>query len=365
MKSWFGNSNYKKDQGPKHLLSDEVTDVEDVLVKTPADAAPQGSAEFSLFRERAAVAPESPVVVDEPNVVEHAVEGKKGRFTFKRGPKAVDATETPVVAEEGEATEAADLTAGPRKRRLKIPKYAGVPIQVVIGYLPEVAARDATEYAMGIAEKHFEQIGLSYFYVQEYDGGYAFEVHEGGDGKAFLPGILNYFKSQPPYDSEEHVSAVLKTATRMVEVLRLRQGLAALILPEDSDKQATGWLTAGKAMTPAINRQRAFFVAGLVVFATGVLAMGSTAMFFRLQGYLPPAAPKVEMITASQLPSAQWTRIEQLPPDSSVKALRFKNEKWVDIELEGDAPPASTAQPVEIAAAPSETNEMRTQPRKP
>lgn len=235
------------------------------------------------------------------------------------------------------------LEPGVVKRKLSLPKHELLPVHLVVGFLPEVSARDAAEYAMGIAEKHFTQPGLTFYYVTEYDNGWAYEVHEGGNGKAFLPGVLNYFDSRGPFESEEHVSVVLETSTRKVEVLRQRNGLVGLVLPESSQKTQPEWLTANKQMPPVINRQRNFFLTGLVIFATGVIAMGSTALFFRLQGYLPPVPPKVERVSLQETPRAQWTRIEALAGNAAIRAMRFKSDKWQEIELEGAEPPPSEA----------------------
>jgi hypothetical protein len=213
-------------------------------------------------------------------------------------------------------------------------KNAGLPIRVVIGFLPEVTPRDALEYAMGIAEKHFQQLGIVHYGTFEYENGYAFEVHEGGEGKAYLPSIMAHFRSTGPYQDDVNISAVLDTGTRKIEVLRIREGLTCLVLPEDSTTPASPWLTTSKPLTPAVPRMRGLFVAGAVVFASGLLAMTSTAVFFRLQGYLPATPQQIEMVTTSELPRGQWPRLEAaVKNNEGVKALRFKGDKWEDLEL--------------------------------
>lgn len=214
-----------------------------------------------------------------------------------------------------------------------------LPIRVILGYLPEVSARDAKEYAQGMAEKHFEQMGLSYFEAFEFGNGQVFEAHEGGHGKAYAPEIIQYFESLGPYQVGELNSVTIRTASRYVEVQRMREGLAAILLPEATEADPTPWLRATTPMIPGLNRRTAFLYGSVAVFATGVLAMLLTATVFRLQPYSEAPAQKVESISAAELPRSQWPRLEALPPNSYVKSLRYRNDRWESPEIGiGEAP---------------------------
>ncbi len=222
-------------------------------------------------------------------------------------------------------------------------KTVSLPVRVIIGYLPEVNERDAREYAQGMAEKHFDQMGIAFFQAFKHANGYAFEAHEGGPGKAYLPSIIEHFDAQGPYRLGENHSVVIRTATRMVEVQRLRDGLASIVLPESSEVAATEWLHASKGMIPGLNRRTLFFYAGAAVFATGVLSMLLSATVFRLQMHEDAPPIKLESISANNLPRAQWSRVEALPPNSYVRAIRFRNDKWEAPEIVTETVPAPAA----------------------
>ncbi len=218
-----------------------------------------------------------------------------------------------------------------------------LPIRIIMGYLPEVSARDAKEYALGMAEKHFEQMGLSHFDAYEFGNGYVYEAHEGGSGKAFSPEIIKHFEGLGPYQVGEVNSVIIRTATRFIEVQRMREGLAAILLPEAAEVQATSWLQPTKSMTPGFNRRTSFLYAGIAVFATGVLSMLLTGTVFRLQPYAEAVPQRVENISVTELPRSQWARIEALPPNSYVRALRYRNDKWEPPEIVTEAPASPAA----------------------
>ncbi len=229
------------------------------------------------------------------------------------------------------------LSRGRAGRKASRPKYSAIPIRVIMGYLPEVSERDAREYALGMAEKHFEQIGMAYFAVFEHERGFVYEVHEGGDGLAYAPEILKYFEAQGPFRIGEHVSVHVRTATRMVEIERLREGLAALVLPESSDAQQTEWLEGTEKMEQALNRRTGLLLAGAGLFVTGFTAMLVAAFLARYQPYEEAPPVQTEYINAQDLPLSQWSRLESVQAPNFVRALRYRAGKWEAPEVSTDA----------------------------
>lgn len=236
------------------------------------------------------------------------------------------------------------------KQRLKVNLLEGTkarrptaPIRIVVGYLPEVTERDAIEYATGIAEKHFDQLGLASYDAFEYAKGYAYEVHEGGPGRAYLPQIIEYFNSQGPFKTGEDVKVVLRTATRKVEVQRTREGLAAIMLPEASEAQPTDWLEPGELLIPALNKRTGLLVVGAAMFASGFLAMVVSALLARHQPYVDPPPAAVVELRFQDLPSAQWPALTAIAEGTYVRALRYRNGRWEAPEVSrwaADPPPA-------------------------
>jgi hypothetical protein len=299
---------------------------------TPASVAPE-----------AATAPAAPATL-EVDKAEQAAPSEQATPA-----EAADAAEpsAPVDDVDGTPKTKAKGFKGLRARmpagRSEKPKFSAVPVRVVIGFLPEVTERDALEYAVGIAEKHFEQIGMSYFDAFKFGSGYAFEAHEGGTGKAYLPEVIRYFESKGPFRPGEQVSAVIRTATRAVEVQRTRDGLVAIILPERDETPPSDWLEPTTSMQPAINKRTGFLVAGAALFTTGFIAMMVTSMLTRFQEYDPAPEPVMHRIEASQLPNQQWSMIASIPANNFVRALRYRNGRWESPEIVAATVATSTA----------------------
>jgi hypothetical protein len=342
------------------------------------------SAEASLAPAPASVAPASEKGTDlAPADVAAPAVKPEGRFAklksrLKRAPAehAEEAPESTESADAGVASDSADasVTDAPAvpgqpsqmsklkaitsraKNRGEKPKFLAVPVRVVIGYLPEVTERDALEYAVGLAEKHFEQIGMSYFDAFKYGSGYAFEAHEGGSGKAYVPEIIRYFDSKGLFRPGEDVKAVIRTATRAVEVQRTREGLAAIILPERDETPPSDWLQPTGKMQPAIHKRTGFLMVGAALFTTGFIAMIFTSMLTRFQEYEAAPDPVVQRIDISQLPNQKWSELAATPADKIVRALRYRHNRWEPPELVA-APVAAavSAPPAPGASSPPAT----------
>lgn len=218
------------------------------------------------------------------------------------------------------------------------------PIRIMIGYLPNVSKKDAIEYARGWVARYFDAIDQSYVHVQPYLDGFAFEIHEGGLGKAYLPSVLKLIS--------EGEKVNIPTATRMTQITVAESGLVTLMLPEDVDVEPTPGVSTGPSMRPYQGDARAWLVAGGGVFVIGmlVLALGAAVWnasqsFYQLgMGSLSgtdainttikltrePNAPKTSPLARlQQLPVAQWQKITETVTDGQyVTALRFKNNVW-------------------------------------
>jgi len=238
----------------------------------------------------------------------------------------------------------APVTAKPAKAKKGAgPALDALPIQVLMGYLPEVTERDALEYAMGLSDKYLVQEGLSFFIATKYGQGYIYEVHEGGAGKAYGPEIAKYLESAGPFNAQEPQVVYLATAQRLVEVVREREGISAVLLPESTTEKPTEWLRPKKAMTPGVPRRKGMLWAGLTLFITGAVAAGLSGTFFRLQGYAPPPAQPVERVAAHDLPLSQWQRLQSM---QHVKALRYKDGAWQPPEQYSDEDLKAPAEPL-------------------
>lgn len=269
-----------------------------------------------------------------------------GKKTTSSAGAVEDAAEVIPVASEGADAVNVDTAQASGVRRFGFgkrtamksdgPVFEELPIQVIMGYLPEVSARDAMDFATGMSEKYVVQQGLAYFHVTKFERGFIYEVHEGGPGKAYAPEIAKYFASRGAYRADEPLSVVIRTAGRMVEVTRQREGLAVVLLPESSTVAPTDWLVPKARMTVAVPRRKGMLYFGLALMASGVVLAGLNGVFFRLQGYSEAPPQPIDIVTPRFLPHLQAPVLEKAFNDGArVKALRFRDGAWQPLELYG------------------------------
>jgi hypothetical protein len=282
--------------------------------------------------------------------------GKKW-FAGKKSAPATDASAPEPAPVSPEAPGRAEGPVGPTQK-VKTPivvsrvvdkkKPVELPIRVLIGFLAEVSEREAREYAQGVADRNCQQISLVYFDAFKFGNGCAYEIHEGGSGRAFLPEIIKAFQANGAYrkNGMEDASVFIPTATRMVQVSRTPEGLQAFMLPENTTEVATAGLQGTTKMSPALPTLVAVLVAGAALFITGFLAL-SLAMISRIQPYEAATAPAVENVTDgfANSPLSRWAALQSVSGDEYVKAVRFANGKWEIQRGTAEAAPVAPAVP--------------------
>lgn len=282
---------------------------------------------------------------------------KQARAWFgKKASKAVEEPEVPASADAPrvETPARAEGPVGPTKK-VKTPivvsrvtekkKPTDLPIRVLIGFLSEVSEREAREYALGVADRNCQQISLVYFDAFKFGNGAAYEIHEGGNGRAYLPEIIKAFEANGTYrkGGVEDASVFIPTATRTVQVSRTAEGLQAFMLPESSTESGTAWLQGTTKMSPAMPTLVPVLVAGAALFITGFLGM-SVAMISRIQPFEAAPTPIVENVSEgfANSPLSRWAALQSVSGDEYVKAVRFANGKWEIQRGTSTAPSATT-----------------------
>lgn len=232
-----------------------------------------------------------------------------------------------------------------------------VPIRMIIGFLPDVSERDALEYSVGLAYKHFEQISLAFYDVYKYQNGYIYELHEGGSGRAFTPEIIKYFNSRGPVDNAVPVSVVLPTATRLLQIQRSHDGLICVLLPENSTLAVSEDIKPHEKMRPAINKNTGLLVAGGIMFVSGFLAMMVTGLIIR-DHPVDVAKEAKRSISYNDSPLAKYLDLKSR--NETVEKIEFINGLWqplIPISVPAVAPaPASATTSTPPALPPSASN---------
>lgn len=212
------------------------------------------------------------------------------------------------------------------------------PIRVLIGFLSEVAEKDALEYAMGLCEKFFDQLSITFYDVFKYENGYVYEIHEGGVGLAYTPLILQKFRNLGTYDpsTAQANPFIIPTGTRHVEVVRTRNGVSAVLLPESYTLPSDNYQqpTSTHHLSPAFNQRTGVLFVTAAFFVVSFFAMVTTSLV-QYQSYDDPPPLVSEKLAYQNLPSAQWPKISALSENGRrIKAVRFKNNQWQPIEYD-------------------------------
>ena len=204
----------------------------------------------------------------------------------------------------------------------------GRPTQVFIGFLPDVSKKDAVSFAIGVANKHCNNIVNTAYAVYNHSAGWAYEVHEGGPRRGYLPKILKVFEEQAGGPIREEDAVVIDTAQRKIMVERTQLGLTAFLMPESFQRPQTSWLEPGGKLKPVVPLRVWFIALGGLIFLSGFVTL-ITALATRPTP-APLNAPARVALPYSQLPISQWQPlVATYERGSVISALRWEHGQWL------------------------------------
>lgn len=231
----------------------------------------------------------------------------------------------------------------------------GRPVQVFIGFLSNASKKDAVKYAIGVAETNAINVVNTAYAVFPWNGGWVYEVHEGGPRRAYLPAILRFFDAHGEHAKLDELVVTISTARRSVKVERTHSGLTAFLMPESFEGEQTPWLEPGPALKPAVPVRLGALAAGGAIFGTGFIAM--LAAFL-----LRPEPPVVKAqridVPYDQLPISLWPTLLKASSSGYVSALQYSNGKYTFSIAEHSKPVEATVTPPPPVPAPTPRTEQ-------
>ena len=194
-----------------------------------------------------------------------------------------------------------------------------LPTQFFAGKLDGLTRKDAELYARGMIARHCHSTENAAFGLFKVDGGYLYEIHEGGERKALMPAIWKMLNE----GEIDHV--VVKTALRNVELFIEDGRLMTAALPE-SDKTATNEIEAGKKLKAFENDYSGFLISSVAVFCASAVLLASALVVNTLIADIKVSAIHGAGTPVNALP------IMQLPiavgENEYVHALRYDGQRW-------------------------------------
>jgi hypothetical protein len=205
---------------------------------------------------------------------------------------------------------------------------ARTPVFALVGYLPDVSEKDAEAYAKSVAVSHMEMPHRSYYLVLPFAKGFLYEVHEGGQAKAFLPSIIKSLELQREAGAEIP-RVFVKTSRRVVRIELEQSGPQAMLMPESCEEPTSEGLVQSSGMKPVEESNTQFLVLGAAIMTVGlaIIVGGATVREFN-KIEIPEA---IERTAQTNLPFAQWKLLENVEPGQYIAALKYENSRWTTI----------------------------------
>lgn len=241
-------------------------------------------------------------------------------------------TEAPVIFEGPTDDAAADASGAvapppPPKRAGQRPKRGFPPIQVIIGWIEESAPSDVLAHARGFAEDHIEAVDNAWVAMSGFRGGTLFEIHEGGDGRAYLPDLIEELSRDP----EQVLWVPSGTKLNRAVTVSLVEGRPFSMMLNEKDSARVR--ESGRAPVERTGRMRrlsprgtSVLVIGFTLFAiaTGVLT-ASTYLSASIDQQPLPALS----YDSAALPHGQIVSLSTaLREDRWVSRILFENGAW-------------------------------------
>lgn len=214
------------------------------------------------------------------------------------------------------------------------------PKKIYIGFLANVKKKDLIGYIdEWIYDNGCNRSSCSYQAIA-WNGGFAFEVHEGGAGKGALQSVLRLLASQD--------EVVVPSNDRSLRVSKRFDGFSSYFLNEFEKNTHTDDVVFKDSLTPVYKRNHGLMLGGLIagLFAT-LFLLASWLLVYTI--YNKNKVAVFAPVTV-EMPSQQISKIADISKrdDAFLKSLTFSGGKW-KINLESVAQPDPVA-PVEQPA---------------
>ncbi|MDW9478736.1 hypothetical protein GOB57_08465 [Sinorhizobium meliloti] len=194
------------------------------------------------------------------------------------------------------------------------------PMSIQLGWLEADSAKDARAYARGIIQQRFKAHEESWYAVLPFHGGFLWEAHQGGDGKAYIKSAARALEDDP---GGEHW---FKTGDRAYRVIMQDGKPFPHLLPPDKSVEilnsGTESLVRSYSMTPYVRKGTGWLVTGITMSGSAALFFIGSIVFYAF-AYNP--GPSVRATDISSLPHTKWPLVANTGIEEIVQKLQMKN----------------------------------------
>lgn len=233
-----------------------------------------------------------------------------------------------------------------RRSRIELiqPPAAVEPPSVAhIAWEPIRQGRDAQAAARAFAIRKFGPNDRAWYATRKFADGHLWEVHQGGAGLSYLPGIVDGLAAG------DQGKVWIPSEGRAIEIV-VRNGRPICALLTESRSAAV--FESGAPPVPASGRMNRVIKSGMPAVYAGaaallgaVMVLGASSLFWLYAAKVVSINPPV---AADQQPHRQWNLVSEAGDTRWVQRLEYANGRWN--VLWRDAP-RRAATPVETPAA--------------
>lgn len=260
---------------------------------------------------------------------------KRGLGALRRKKPAAEGPKEPVErqAPDADKPEPQEETAEkPQKKKKKKKDRQAVasgnpPITVVLGFVPEATRNDALQHAAGYAEDHLDAPENAWLALSEFKDGYFFELHEGGDGLAYLPQITEQLNTDP----EAIVWIPSGSKLNRALTVEMVSGLpyATILTEEESSRiRASGQSSLPRTgkMTRLVKKGERALAIGISIAVLSVITLAGAAWYGAKVDQQPIILTKYN---AEILPHGQIVELSSaMRDDRWVSRIVFEEGQW-------------------------------------
>lgn len=205
-------------------------------------------------------------------------------------------------------------------------KDVSPPLNVAVGWLEGVSKKDAAIYAKEFVDRWFTAKEISFYNIAPFEGGYFYEVQEGGSGQSYLPAIVDALQAMQDKENER----VWFPSGSRAFMVSYHDGLplGMLLSEQESEELRTTELpplTPKGKMKPVVKKGYGMFVVGGTFFAASLMSLLATGFMYAA---IPAPEPLNNQVSLDMLPHRQWHLLQVSSPTTYVDALRFSNGSW-------------------------------------
>jgi hypothetical protein len=226
----------------------------------------------------------------------------------------------------------ASVDAQARNERAKVrpasaSKEIAPPIQVLIGWIAEASKKDVLSHARGLAEDQLASMESSWVAIAPYRGGYFYEIHEGGGGRAYLPGII----AQLDRDPDQILWMSAGTAINRVLTVGITENVPYAVILTESESALVR--QSGQDPIARTGRMHRLVSSGQGVMVSGiilaVMALGALGLSFNHASGLAQQPPTLVPYLPATMPFRTIANMtSSLADDRWLVYVVFEDGTW-------------------------------------